>query len=76
MLSRYRPKGVWCDAALRIIARKIFSHFLAVGRKPSSDQLVFNLSTVSVPVFLFLVDAETMLYRVDSDVSLQTNEDW
>ena len=27
--------------------------FLAVGRKPSFAQLVFNLSTVSVPVFLF-----------------------
>ena len=30
--------------------------FLAVGRKPSFAQLVFNLSTVSVPVLLFQVD--------------------
>ena len=76
VLSRCRPEGMWCDAALRIIARKIFSLFLAVDRKPSFAQFVFNLSTVSVPVFLFQVDAGTMLYRVDSDVHLQINEDW
>ena len=54
-------------AALRMMARKIFS-FLAVGRKSYFAQLVFNLSTVSVPVCLLQVDAGTMLYRVDSDV--------
>ena len=64
---------MWYDAALRMMARKISS--LAVGWKPSFAQLVFNLSTVSVPVFRFQVDAGTM-YRVDSDVHLQTNEDW
>ena len=64
-----------CDAALRMMAGNIFSPFLAVGRKPSFAQLAFNLSTVSVPVCLFQVDAGTMLYRVDSDVHLQTNED-
>ena len=32
--------------------------------------------TVPVPVRLFQVDAGMMLYRVDSDVHLQTNEDW
>ena len=53
------------------MARKII---LAVGRKPSFAQLVFNISTVSG--FPFQVDAETMLYWVDSDVNLQTNEDW
>ena len=47
-----------------------------ICRKPSFAQLVFNLSTVSVPVFLFQVDAGTMLYRVDSDVHLKTIEDW
>ena len=31
--------------------------FLVVGRKSSFSQLVFNLSTVSVPVCLFQVDA-------------------
>ena len=52
MLIRCRPEGMGCDAALRIMARKIF-FFFAVGRKPSFAQLVFNLSTVSVPVCLF-----------------------
>ena len=64
---------MWCDAALRMMVRNIL---LVVGQNPSFAQLVFNLSTVSVPVFLFQVDAGTMLYRVDSDVHLQTNEDW
>ena len=49
---------------------------LAVSRKPSFAQLVFNLSTVSVTVCLFQVDAGTMLYRDDCHVHLQTNEDW
>ena len=80
-----RPESMWCDAASRMMARKIFSPFGEIGRKPSFSQLVFNLSTVSVPVFpfqvdagtmLYLVDAGTMLYLVDSDVNLQTNEDW
>ena len=47
---------------------------MAVSRKTSFAQLVFNLSTVSVPVFLFQVDAGTMLYLGDCDVHLQTNE--
>ena len=34
-------------------------------------EAVFYLSTVSVPVFPFQVDAGTILYRVDSDVHLQ-----
>ena len=50
--------------------------FLAVGRKSSFAQLVFILSTVSVPVCLFQVDAGTMLHRIDCDVHMQTNEDW
>ena len=62
VLSRSRPEGMWCYAA--------------VGRHPSFAQLVFKLSTASVPVCLFHVDAGTMLYRVDSDVHLQTNQDW
>ena len=76
MLIWCRPKRRWCDADLRIMACKIFFSFLEVGRKPSFAQLVFNLSTVSVPVFPFQVDAGTMLYRADCDVHLQTNEDW
>ena len=55
--------------------QNLFS-FVAVGRKPSFAQLVFNRSTVSVPVCLFQVDTGTMLYLVDCDVHLQTNEDW
>ena len=70
VLIRCRPEGMSCDAALRMMDGKIF---LAVGRKPSFAQLVFNLSTVSVPVCIFQVDAGTMLYRFDSDVLLQTN---
>ena len=27
VLSRYRPEGMWCDAALRMMACKIFSPF-------------------------------------------------
>ena len=56
-------------------AQDLFS-FLAVSRKPSFAQLVFNLSIVSVPGCLFQVDAGTMLYRGGCDVHLQTNEDW
>ena len=59
-----------------MMARKIFSPFLAVGRKSSLVQLVFNLCTVSVPVCLFQVDVGMMLYRIDCDAHLQTNEDW
>ena len=59
VLSWCCPEGMWGDAALRMMARKIFS-FLAVGRKLSFAQLVFNLSTVSVPVCPFQVDAGTM----------------
>ena len=54
VLIRCRPEGMWCGTGLRIMARKIFSPFFAVSRKPSFAQLVFNLSTVSVPVFSFL----------------------
>ena len=71
VLIRCRPEGMWCDAALRIMTRRIFSPFW----NPSFAQLVFNLSTVSVPVCLFQVYAGTMLYRCDCDVHLQTNED-
>ena len=75
MLIRCRPESMWCDAALRIMSRKIFSSFWqSVGRRFA--QLVFNLSTVSVPVCLFQVDAGTMLYWGDCDIHLQTNEVW
>ena len=48
---------------------------MAFGQKQSFAQLVFYLSTVSIPVFPFQVNPGTMLYRVDSDVHLQTNDD-
>ena len=67
-----RPEGMWCDAVLRMMARKI----LLFGSWSEAVFCSACLSTVSVPVCLFQVDAETMLYRVDSDVYLQTNEDW
>ena len=73
MLSRCRPEGMWCDADLRMMAHKIF---LAIGGRSSFAHLVFYLCTVPAQVFLFHVDAGTMLYRVDSDVHLQTNENW
>ena len=72
MLSRCRPEGMWCDAALRMMAQNIFSAF---GSWPGR-RLLLNLSTVSVPVCLFQVDAGAMVYRIDCDVHLQTNEDW
>ena len=75
MLSSFPIEGMWCYAALRMMAQDLFS-FLAVGRKPYFAQLVFNLFTLSVPVCLFHVDAGTMLNRVDGDLHLQTNEDW
>ena len=54
-----------------MMARHNFSPFWQlVGSQPSFAQLVFSLSTVSVPVCLFQVDAGTMLYCVDSDVHL------
>ena len=43
VLSRCCPEGMWCDAAFRMMARKIFSLSLAVCRNPSFAQLVFNL---------------------------------
>ena len=46
LLIRCRPEGMWCDAALRMMALKIFSSFSPDGFRPT----VFNLSTVSVPV--------------------------
>ena len=75
VLIRCCPEGMWCDAALRIMARKIFSPFWqSVG-----SRLFLSLSSSlycigsSLP---FQVDAGTMLYRGDCDVHLQTNEDW
>ena len=59
VLSRCRPEGMWCDVALRMMARKIFSPFWQLG----GIRLLLNLSSIS------------LLYRVDSDVHLQTNED-
>ena len=68
MLSLCCPKCMWCDVALRMIARKPFSPCaqltVGTGRKQCFAQLIFYLSTVSVPVYLFHVDAGTMLYRV------------
>ena len=65
VLIRCRPEGMWCDADLKNNGTQDLFSFLAVGRKPSFALLVLNLSTVSVPVFPFQVDAGTMLYRGD-----------
>ena len=75
LLIQCRPEGMWCDAALRIMARKIF--LLSV----SQSEVVFCSACLQSfycigPSLLFQVDAGTMLYRGDCDVHLQTNEDW
>ena len=44
VLIRCRPEGMWCDAALRIMARKIFSPFWqSVG-----SRLLLSLSLISL----------------------------
>ena len=44
VLIRCRPEGMWCDAALRIMARKIFSPFWqSVG-----SRLLLSLSSISL----------------------------
>ena len=75
VLIRCRPEGMWCDAVKNDGTQDLFT-FLAVGRKSSFAHLVFNLSTVSIPVCLFQVDAGTMLYRIHCDIHPKTNEDW
>ena len=60
--------------ALRMMARKIFSPFWQL----IGSRILLRLSSISLlyqSQFAFQVDAGTMLYRVDSDVHLQTNED-
>ena len=76
VLIRCRPEGICRDAAFRRMVRKIFSPFLAVCWKPSFAQFMLYLLTISVPVCFLLVEAGTMGYVVDSEVYLQTNEDW
>ena len=73
VLSQCRPEGM---ILIKNDGMQDLFSFLAVDRNPSFDQLVFNLSTVSVPVSIVQIDGGTMLYRVNSDVHLQTNEDW
>ena len=52
VLSRCRPEGMWCDSALRIMVRKIFSLFWQlVGSRLLLS--LSSISTVSVPVCLF-----------------------
>ena len=75
MLIRCGPEGMWCDAALRIMARKIFSPFWqSVG-----SRLLLSLSSISLlyrsQFAFFQVDAGTILYRGDCDVHQQTDED-
>ena len=76
VLNRCHPEGMWCDTALRIMACKIFSPFWQLV----GSRLLLSLSSISLlyrsQFSLFQVDAGMMLYRVDSDVHLQTNEDW
>ena len=75
VLSRCRPEAVVYCCFNNDGTQDLFS-FLAVGRKPYFAQLVFHLSTLSVPVCFFQVNAGTMFYRVESNVHLQTNDDW
>ena len=49
---------------------------LLVCWKPSFAQFVLYLRTISVTVCLLLVEADTMGYRVHSEVHLKTNKDW
>ena len=42
VLIRCSPEGMWCDAALRIMARTIFSSFLAVRLSLSSISLLYR----------------------------------
>ena len=44
MLIRCRPEGMWCDAALRIMAHKIFSPFWQLVR----SSLLLSLSSISL----------------------------
>ena len=75
MLSRCRPEGMWCDAGFRMMARKIPSPFWQLVETVFCSAYLQSLYCIgsSLP---FQVDNGTMLYRVDSDVHLQTNEDW
>ena len=47
---------------------------LAVGME--SSQLVIHLFTVSVPVYILQIEIGAIWYMADSDVHLQTNEEW
>ena len=44
VLSRYGPEGMWCDVALRMMARKIFSPFWQLVR----HCLLLSLSLISL----------------------------
>ena len=48
------PDGIWCDAALRMMVRKIVVFFFAGYKKSPFAKLVLFFFTVSVPVFLLL----------------------
>ena len=64
VLSRCRSEGMWCDAALIMMARKSFSVFFFIF-----SSCLLSLYCIG-PSFLFQFDAGTKLYRVDSDVHL------
>ena len=76
VLSRCRPEGMWCDAALRMMARKIFSPFWQLV----GSRLLLNLCSISLlyrsQFSFFRLMLVRCLYRIDCDVHLQTNEDW
>ena len=79
MLSSF-PKSLepalWCDAASRIMARKIFSPLFGSRSEAGFCSACLQSLYCIGPSFPFQVDASTMLYRGDCDVHLQTNEDW
>ena len=75
VLNRYSPEGMWCDAALRMMASKIFYLFGNWSKAVIFSVCLQFLYCIG-PSLFFQVDAGTMLCRVDSDVHLHANEDW
>ena len=75
LFIRCRPDGMWCDVALRMMARKIFSPLGSWSEVVFCSACLQSLYCIG-PSFPFQVDAGTMLYWIDSDVRLQTNESW
>ena len=78
VLNRCRPDGMWCDAALRMMARKIFSLFGNWSIVVFCSTCLLSLYCIgpSLPFFLLQIDDGTMLYRIENGIHVQTNVDW